>query len=136
MGPDEKTYQDGIDVRRLGSIFYHHSHLYPRSLQPRADGQHLWLPFSIIPAEVSGLWTAVCSIQHPGNAHLVESHFDPVGMDLHFRDQDDEKRTQVLSMEILPVRGKPHSLVQKLLLGTGVGPARRPDRQAMRVHGR
>jgi hypothetical protein len=39
VSPDEKAYQDGIDIRRLGSIIDHHSHLYSRSLQPRADGQ-------------------------------------------------------------------------------------------------
>jgi len=39
VGADEKTYEDRIHVRRLGSIINHHSHPYPRSLQPRADCQ-------------------------------------------------------------------------------------------------
>ncbi len=121
MGPDEKTYQDGIDIRRLGSIIDHHSHLYPRSLQPRADRQDRQMPFSIISAGVSRLLFIGLGIQPQGNAHLIERHVDPVGMNLDFCDHGEEERTQVLRIEILPAGGKPRRLVQKRLLGNGVG---------------
>ena len=60
-------------------------------------------------------------IQPQGNAHLIECHLDPVGMNLDFCDHGKEERTQVLCIEIQPAGGKPSSLVQKRLLGNGVG---------------
>ena len=77
--------------------------------------------FSITSAGVSRLLFIGLGIQPQGNAHLIECHVDPVGMNLNFRDYGEEKRTQVLRIEILPAGGKPRSLVQKRLLGNGVG---------------
>ena len=120
MGPEEKTDQDGIDVRRFRSILDHHSHLYPRSLQPRRDGQDCQMPFAIISAGVSRL-LLILGIQPQGNAHLIERHVDPVGMNLNSCDHGAEDRAQLLRIEILPTGGKPRCLVQKPLLGNGVG---------------
>jgi hypothetical protein len=70
---------------------------------------------------VSRLLLIGLGIQPQGNAHLIECHVDPVGMNVDFCDHGEEKRTQVLRVEILPAGGKPRSLVQKRLLGNGVG---------------
>ncbi len=79
------------------------------------------MPFSIISAGVSRLLFIGLGIQPQGNAHLIECHVDPVGMNLDFCDHGEEKRTQVVRIEILPAGGKTRSLVQKRLLGNGVG---------------
>ena len=79
------------------------------------------MPFAIISAGVSRL-LLILGIQPQGNAHLIERHVDPVGMNLDFCDHGEEERTQLLRIEILPAGGKPRRLVQKPLLGNGVGP--------------
>ena len=53
---------------------------------------------------------------------MIERHVDPVGMNLDFCDHGAENRAQPLRIEILPGGGKPRRLVQKPLLGNGVGP--------------
>jgi hypothetical protein len=121
VGPDKNTDQDGIDVRRLGSIIDHQSHLYPCSLQPRGDGQDCQMPFSITFASLSKLLSIGLGTQPQGNAHLIECQIGPVGVDLDFRHHSEEKRAQVLRIEILPAGGKPRSLVKKRLLGNNVG---------------
>jgi hypothetical protein len=75
---------------------------------------------SIVFAGESGLLFIGLGIQPQGNAHLIECHVDPVGMNLDSCNQGEEKGTQVLRIEILPAGGKPRSLVQKRLLGNGV----------------
>ena len=77
--------------------------------------------FSITSAGVNRLLFIGLGIQPSGNAHLIKCHVDPVRMNLNFRDYGEEKRTQILRIEILPAGGKPRSLVQKRLLGNGVG---------------
>ena len=77
--------------------------------------------FAIISASLSRLRFIGLGIQPQGNAHLIECHVDPVGMNLDFADQGEEKGTQVLRIEILPAGGKPRGLAQKRLLGNGVG---------------
>ena len=53
---------------------------------------------------------------------MIECHVDPVGMNLDSCDHGAENRTQLLRIELLPAGGKPRRLVQKPLLGNGVGP--------------
>jgi len=77
MGPDEKTYQDGIDVRRFGPIIDHQSHLYPGSLQLRADRQDHQMPFAIRSDGVSrlrliGLGSPV--VQSRGGCSGIRAH--------------------------------------------------------------
>ena len=79
------------------------------------------MPFSIIIRRGEQVAVDPLGIQPQGNAHLIECHVDPVGMNLDFCDHGEEKRTQALRIEILPAGGKPRRLVQKRLLGNGVG---------------
>jgi hypothetical protein len=79
------------------------------------------MPFSIISAGVSTLLFIGLGIQPQGNAHLIECQVGPVGVNLDFCHHGEEKRTQVLRIEILPAGGKLRSLVKKRLLGNGVG---------------
>jgi hypothetical protein len=76
--------------------------------------------FSIMSAGVSVL-LLVLGIQPQDNAHLIECQVDPVGVNLNFCHHGEEEHTQALRIEILPAGGKQSSLVQKLLLGDGVG---------------
>ena len=119
VGPEKKTDQDGIDVRRLRSIIDHHSHLYPCPLQPRRDGQDCQMLFAIISAGVSRL-LLILGIQPQSKAQLIERQVDPVGMNLDFCDHGTEKSAQLLDIEILPAGGKPRRLVQKRFLANGV----------------
>ena len=78
------------------------------------------MPFSNISVGASGLLFIGLGIQPQSNAHLIECHVDPVGMNLDFCHHGVEKGTQVLRIEILPAPGKPRRLVQKRLLGNRV----------------
>ena len=121
VGPEKKTDQDGIDLRRFRSIIDHHSHLYPCTLQPRRDGQDCQMLFAIISAGVSRL-LLILGIQPQSKAQLIERQVDPVGMNLNSCDHGAENCTQLLRIELLPGAGKPSRLVQKTLLGNRVGP--------------
>ena len=121
MGPDEKTYQGAIDSRRRGSILYHHSHLDPRALQTRPDGQDHQMLLWVTSDGVGRLRFIGLGTQTQGDAHLIERHVDPVGMNLDARDKGEEKPAEILRTEIVPAGGKPRSLVQQLLLCNGVG---------------
>ena len=121
MGPEKKTDQDGIDVRRFRSIIDHHSHLYPCPLQPRRDCQDCQMLFAIISAGVSRL-RLILGIQPQSKAHLIERQVDPVGMNLNSCDHGAENCTQLLRIELLPGGGKPPASSKSVFWATASGP--------------
>jgi hypothetical protein len=96
--PQQKT-DARIDIRRLGPIIDHKSHLDSRPLQPRRDRQDCQIPLAIISPGVNKLRLIILGIQPRRNAHLIERHFDPVRMNLNSCYDGTEDRTQSLSIE-------------------------------------
>jgi hypothetical protein len=59
------------------------------------------MPFAIISAGMGWL-VFILGVQPQGNAHLIQCHVDPVGMNLNSCKHSAEHRTQLLGIEILP----------------------------------